>query len=136
MTKKVRFIKLELQGEIMKHSLVFDGSKFEYSNLLDEVCVIYTDLLELRRKCPHIYKDFEKMYEDMCYLANAECNSLANACNTVNLMFRLHCNEASYNDQVKGNIIFLKLSEATTEKLMHEVEQFKLWVDCILRTQP
>ena len=120
----------------MKHNLEFDDSKFEYSNLLDEACVIYPGLSELRIKCPHIYKDFEKMYEDMCDLANAECNSLAHACNTVNLMFRVNCSAASYNDQVKGNIIFLKLSEATIEQLMHEVEQFKLWVDCILRTQP
>ena len=120
----------------MKHNLEFDDSKFEYSNLLDEACVIYPGLSELRIKCPHIYKDFEKMYEDMCRLAYAECNSLAHACNTVNLMFRVNCSAASYNDQVKGNIIFLKLSEATIEQLMHEVEQFKLWVDCILRTQP
>ena len=120
----------------MKQNIVFDDSNFEYSNLLDEACVIYPGLSELRIKCPHIYKDFEKMYEDMCYLAYTECNSLAHACNTVNLMFRLHCSEASYNDQVKRNIIFLKLSEVVIEQLMHEVEQFKLWVDCILRTQP
>jgi len=120
----------------MKHNIAFDDSKFEYTNLLDEVCIIYPDLSELQRKCPHIYKDFEKMYEDMCRVAYAECNTLAHACNTVNLMFRVHCSEASYNNQVKGKIFFLKLSEATIEQLMHEVEQFILWVDCILRTQP
>ena len=120
----------------MKHNIVFDDSKFEYTDLLDEACVIYPNLSELRLKCPHIYKDFEKMYEDMCSVASADCNNLADACNTVNLMFRIHCSEISVNDQIKGNIFFLKLSETTIEQLMHEVEQFKLWVDCILRTQP
>ena len=120
----------------MKHNLEFDDSKFEYSNLVDEVCVIYPDLSELRRKCPHIYKDFEKMYEDMCRMASADFNNLADACNTINLMFRILCSEISFKDQVTGNIFFLKLRESTIERLMHEVEQFKLWVDCILRTQP
>ena len=50
----------------MKQNIAYDYAKFEQSNLLDEVCTIYPDLLEVRKKLPNIYKDFEKMYQEMC----------------------------------------------------------------------
>ena len=120
----------------MKQNIAYDFAKFEQANLLDEVCTIYPDLLEVRKKLPNIYKDFEKMYQEMCQKVDAECNSFEDTCHTINMIFRVHRSGIDFTNKRKGNIIFLKLSDKTVDRLMHEVEQFKLWVDCILRTQP
>jgi hypothetical protein len=47
----------------MKQNIAYDELKFEQENVLDEACTIYPDLLEVRKKLPNIYKDFEKMYQ-------------------------------------------------------------------------
>ena len=120
----------------MKHNILYEDLTFEQVSLLDEACKIYPNLSEVRKKSPNTYKDFEKMYEEMCRKLSPECRSLTHACSIVNLIFRVHGSGINYNNKTKGNIFFLKLSETTVDRLLNEVEQFKLWVDCILRTQP
>jgi len=120
----------------MKHNIVYQDVKFEQVSLLDEACKIYPNLSEVRKKSPNTYKDFEKMYEEMCRRLAPECRSLTHACSIVNLIFRVHESGINYSDKTRGNVFFLKLSETTVDRLLNEVEQFKLWVDCILRTQP
>ena len=120
----------------MKQNIAYKDAKFEHIGLLDEVCLIYPHLLEVRKKCPNIYKDFEKMYGDMCRKIDTECISFEDTCIAVNLVFRVHSSGIDLTNSSKGNIFFLKLSENTVDQLMQDVEQFKLWVDCILRTQP
>ena len=120
----------------MKQNIAYDYVRFEQANLLDEVCTIYPDLLEVRKKLPNIYKDFEKMFQEMCHKLDVECATFEDARNTVNLIFRVHSSGIDFTKNTKQNIFFLKLSNNTVDRLMHEVEQFKLWVDCILRTQP
>ena len=120
----------------MKQNILYEDVKFEQVSLLDEACQIYTNLSEVRKKSPNTYKDFEKMYEEMCRKLSPECGSLTHACSIVNLIFRVHGSGINYNNKTKGNVFFLKLSETTADRLLNEVEQFKLWVDCILRTQP
>ena len=120
----------------MKQNILYEDVKFEQVSLLDEACQIYTNLSEVRKKSPNTYKDFEKMYEEMCRKLAPECRSLKHACSIVNLIFRIHGIEINYNNKSKGNVFFLRLSETTVDRLFNEVEQFKLWVDCILRTQP
>ena len=120
----------------MKQNIAYKDARFEHIGLLDEVCLIYPHLLEVRKKCPNIYKDFEKMYGDMCRKVDTECINFDDTCNTVNLIFRVHSSGIDLTNSSKGNIFFLKLSENTVDQLMQNVEQFKLWVDCILRTQP
>jgi hypothetical protein len=136
LTKKVGFILVLRQGDFMKQNIAYDYAKFEQANLLDEVCTIYPDLLEVRKKLPNIYKDFEKMYQEMCQKVDAECISFEDTCHTINMIFLVHRSGIDFTKKRKGNIFFLKLSDKTVDRLMHEVEQFKLWVDCILRTQP
>ena len=120
----------------MRHNIVYEDVKFEQVSLLDEACKIYPNLSEVRKKSPNTYKDFEKMYEEMCRRLASECRNLTHACSIVNLIFRVHESGINYVDKTRGNVFFLKLSEATVDRLLNEVEQFKLWVDCILRTQP
>ena len=120
----------------MKHNIVYEDVKFEQVSLLEEACKIYPNLSEVRKKSPNSYKDFEKMYEEMCRKLAPECRSLKQACSIVNSIFRLHGSGINYSDKTTGNVFFLKLSETTVDRLLDEVEQFKLWVDCILRTQP
>ena len=120
----------------MKQNILYEDVKFEQVSLLDEACQIYTNLSEVRKKSPNTYKDFEKMYEEMCCKLAPECRSLKHACSIVNLIFRIHGIGINYNNNRKGNVFFLRLSETTVDRLFNEVEQFKLWVDCILRTQP
>ena len=120
----------------MKHNIVYEELKFDQVSLLDEACKIYPNLSEVRKKNPNTYKDFEKMYEEMCRKLAPECMSLTHACSLVNLIFRVHGSGINYSDKTRGNVFFLKLSERTVDRLLDEVEQFKLWVDCILRTQP
>ena len=55
----------------MKQNIAYDELKFEQENVLDEACTIYPDLLEVRKKLPNIYKDFEKMYQEMCHQLDA-----------------------------------------------------------------
>ena len=136
MTKTVGFILAIRHGDFMKQNIAYDYAKFEQANLLDEVCTIYPDLLEVRKKLPNIYKDFEKMYQEMCQKVDAECISFEDTCHTIKMIFRVHRSGIDFTKKRKGNIFFLKLSDKTVDRLMHEVEQFKLWVDCILRTQP
>ena len=50
----------------MKHNIVYEDLKFDQVSLLDEACKIYPNLSEVRKKNPNTYKDFEKMYEEMC----------------------------------------------------------------------
>ena len=125
-----------VEGDLMKHNFVYEDVKFEQVSLLDEACKIYPNLSEVRKKSPNTYKDFEKMYEEMCRRLVPECRSLTHACSIVNLIFRVHESGINYSDKTRGNVFFLKLSEKTVDRLLNEVEQFKLWVDCILRTQP
>ena len=66
LTKKVRFILILVEGDVMKHNILYEDVNFEQVSLLDEACNIYTNLSEVRKKCPNTYKDFEKMYEEMC----------------------------------------------------------------------
>ena len=120
----------------MKHNVLYEDLTFEQVSLLDEACKIYPNLSEVRKKSPNTYKDFEKMYEEMCRKIAPECRSLTHACSIVNLIFRVHGSGINYSDNTRGNVFFLKLSETTVDHLLYEVEQFKLWVDCILRTQP
>ncbi len=120
----------------MKHNIVCEDVKFEQVSLLDEACKIYPNLLEVRKKSPNTYKDFEKMYEDMCRRLAPECRSLTHACSMVNLIFRVHESGTNYSDKTRENVFFLKLCATSVDRLLYEVEQFKLWVDCILRTQP
>ena len=120
----------------MKHNLLYEDLTFEQVSLLDEACKIYPNLSEVRKKSPNTYKDFEKMYEEMCRNLAPECRSLTHACSVVNLIFRVHGSGFNYSDKPGGNVFFLRLSETTVDRLLNEVEQFKLWVDCILRTQP
>ena len=120
----------------MKHNILYEDLTFKPVSLLDEVCKIYPNLSEVRKKSPSTYKDFEKMYEEMCRKLAPECRSLTHACSIVNLIFRVHGTGINYNNQTKSNLFFLRLSETTVDCLLNEVEQFKLWVDCILRTQP
>jgi hypothetical protein len=72
----------------------------------------------------------------MCRKLAPECMSLTHDCSLVNLIFRVHGSRINYSDKTRDNVFFLKLSETTVDRLLDEVEQFKLWVDCILRTQP
>ena len=120
----------------MKQNIAYDELKFEQENVLDEACIIYPDLLEVRKKLPNIYKDFEKMYQEMCHQLDAECATFEDARNLVNLIFRMHGSGINFDNRSKEKIFFLTVSENTVDNLMYEVEQFKLWVDCILRTQP
>ena len=120
----------------MKHNILYEDFNFEQVSLLDEACKIYPNLSVVRIKSPNTYKDFEKMYEEMCRKLAPECRSLKHACSIVNLIFRIHGIGINYNNKSKGNVFFLRLSETTVDRLFNEVEQFKLWVDCILRTQP
>ena len=120
----------------MKQNILREEVNFEQVSLLEEACLIYPNLSEVRNKSPNTYKDFEKMYEEMCQKVAPECSSLADACSMVNLIFRVHGSGINYSDETIGNVSFLKLSEKTVDDLLYEVEQFKLWVDCILRTQP
>ena len=120
----------------MKQNIAYDELKFEQENVLDEACTIYPDLLEVRKKLPNIYKDFEKMYQEMCHQLDAECTTFEDARTIVNLIFRVHGSGINFDNRTKGKIFFLTVSENTVDNLMYEVEQFKLWVDCILRTQP
>ena len=120
----------------MKHNIVYEDVKYEQVSLLDEACKIYPNLSEIRKKSPNTYKDFEKIYEGMCRKLAPECRSLTHACSILNLIFRVHESGINYSDNTGGNVVFLKLSETTVDHLLNEVEQFKLWVDCILRTQP
>ena len=120
----------------MKHNIVYEDVKFEQVSLLDEACKIYPNLSEVRKKSPNTYKDFEKMYEEMCRRLAPECRSLTHACSIVNLIFRVHGSGINFDNRSKEKIFFLTVSENTVDNLMFEVEQFKLWVDCILRTQP
>ena len=120
----------------MKHNILYEDLTFKPVSLLDEVCKIYPNLSEVRKKSPSTYKDFEKMYEEMCRKLAPECRSLTHACSIVNLIFRVHGIGVNYNNKTEGNLFFLRLSETTVDLLLNEVEQFKLWVDCILRTQP
>ena len=120
----------------MKQIIAYDELKFEQENVLDEACTIYPDLLEVRKKLPNIYKDFEKMYQEMCHQLDAECATFEDARTIVNLIFRVHSSGINFDNRSKGKIFFLTVSENTVDNLMYEVEQFKLWVDCILRTQP
>jgi hypothetical protein len=76
LTKKVRFILVLRQGDFMKQNIAYDYVRFEQENVLDEACTIYPDLLEVRKKLPNIYKDFEKMYQEMCHQLDAECATL------------------------------------------------------------
>ena len=48
----------------MKQNIAYKDAKFEHVGLLDEVCLIYPHLLEVRKECPNIYKDFEKCSDD------------------------------------------------------------------------
>ena len=120
----------------MKQDILYEDVKFEQVSLLDEACQIYTNLSEVRKKSPNTYKDFEKMYEEMCRKLSPECRSLTHACSIVNLIFRIHESGTNHHNKTKGNVFFIKLSQTTVDRLFNEVEQFKLWVDCILRTQP
>ena len=120
----------------MKHNILYEDFNFEQVSLLDEACKIYPNLSEVRKKSPNTYKDFEKMYEEMCRKLASECTSLTHACSIVNLMFRVHESGINDIDEPKSNVFFLNLDEAAVDHLLNEVEQFKLWVDCILRTQP
>ena len=120
----------------MKHNIVYEDFKFDQVSLLDEACKIYPNLSEVRKKNPNTYKDFEKMYQEMCQKVEAECIGFEDNCHTINMIFRVHSSGIDFTKKRKGNIFFLKLSYNTVDRLMHEVEQFKLWVDCILRTQP
>ena len=120
----------------MKHNILYEDVNFEQESLLDEACKIYPNLSEVRKKSPNTYKDFEKMYEEMCRKLAPECRSLTHACSIVNLIFQVHGSGINYSDRPKSNVLFLNLSETTVDCLLNEVEQFKLWVDCILRTQP
>ena len=120
----------------MKHNVLYEDLTFEQVSLLDEACKIYPNLSEVRKKSPNTYKDFEKMYEEMCRRLAPECMSLTQAFSIMNLIFRVHGSGINYNNKSKGNVFFLRLSETTVDRLFNEVEQFKLWVDCILRTQP
>ena len=120
----------------MRHNIVYEDVKFEQVSLLDEACKIYPNLSEVRKKSPNTYKDFEKIYEGMCRKLAPECRSLTHACSIVNLIFRVHGSGINFDNRTKGKIFFLTVSENTVDNLMYEVEQFKLWVDCILRTQP
>ena len=120
----------------MRHNVLYEDLAFERVSLLDEACKIYPNLSEVRKKSPSTYKDFEKIYEEMCRKLAPECRSLKHARSIVNLIFRVHGSGINYSDNTRGNVFFLKLSETTVDHLLNEVEQFKLWVDCILRTQP
>ena len=120
----------------MKLNILYEDVKFEQVSLLDEACKIYPNLSVIRINNPNTYKDFEKMYKEMCRKLAPECRSMKHACSIVNLIFRVHESGTNYVDKARGNVFFLKLSEATVDRLLNEVEQFKLWVDCILRTQP
>ena len=120
----------------MKHYILYEDLTSEQVSLLDEACKIYPNLSEVRKKNPNTYKDFEKMYEEMCRKLAPECRSLTHACSILNLFFRVHGSGINYSHKTKSNVFFLKLSETTVDRLLNEVEQFKLWVDCILRTQP
>ena len=120
----------------MKHNVLYEDLTFEQISLLDEACKIYPNLSEVRKKSPNTYKDFEKIYAEMCRKLAPECGSLTHACSIVNLVFRVHESGINDSDKPKNNVFFLKLSKTTVDRLLNEVEQFKLWVDCILRTQP
>ena len=120
----------------MKHNILYEDFNFEQVSLLDEACKIYPNLSEVRKKSPNTYKDFEKMYEEMCRKLAPECRSLTHACSIVNLMFLVHESGINDIDKPESNVFFLNLGEAVVVRLLNEVEQFKLLVDCILRTQP
>jgi hypothetical protein len=119
----------------MKQNIAYDYAKFEQPNLLDEVCIVYPDLLEVKKKLPNIYKDFEKIYQEMCRKLNAEYITFEDARNIINLIFRMHSSGINLNNHAKGKVFFLKVRKNTVDNLMHDVDQFKLWVKCILRTQ-
>ena len=136
LTKKVGFILILVRDDVIKQSILYEDVKFEQVSLLDEACQIYSNLSEVRKKSPNTYKDFEKMYEEMCRKLAPECRSLTHACSIVNLIFLIHGSGINSNNNTKGNVFFLNLSKTTVDRLFNQVEQFKLWVDCILRTQP
>ena len=104
----------------MKHNIVYEDVKFEQVSLLDEACKIYPNLSEVRKKSPNTYKDFEKMYEEMCRRLAPECKSLTQACSIMNLIFRVHESGINYSDKTRGNVFFLKLMTENYNKSMTE----------------
>ena len=119
----------------MKNNLALNSEIFEASCLLDEACSIYPGLLEVRTKSPNIYREFELNYKHLCYSINSEIVNFSDAKNTIDTMFRIHVSNLDFIDQKKQNVSFLQLSEDRVDQLMNQIEQFKLWIDCILRTQ-
>ena len=57
----------------MKHNVLYEDLAFEQVSLLDEACKIYPNLSEVRKKSPNTYKDFEKIYAEMCRKLAPEC---------------------------------------------------------------
>ena len=90
----------------MKHNILYEDLTFEQVSLLDEACKIYPNLSEVRKKSPSTYKDFEKMYEEMCRKLAPECRSLTHACSIVNLIFRVHGSGFNYNNNSYSNFIY------------------------------
>ena len=119
----------------MKNNLALNNEFFESTSLLDEACNIYPGLLEVRTKCPNIYQEFEINYKQFCYSINSEIGNFSDAKNTIDTLFRIHVSNLDFNDQKKQNVSFLQLSQVRVVQLMNQIEQFKLWIDCILRTQ-
>ena len=95
----------------MKQNIAYNELKFEQENLLDEACIIYLDLLEVRKKLPNIYKDFEKMYKEMCYQLDAECATFEDARTIVNLIFRVHSSGINCDNRSKGKIFYVTVSD-------------------------
>ena len=120
----------------MKNNLAINNEIIESICLLDEACNIYPGLLEVRTKYPNIYREFEFDYKQLCYSINSEIVNFSDAKNTLDTLFLIHVSNLDFNDQKKQNVSFLQLSEARVDQLMIQIEQFKLWIDCILRTQP
>ena len=120
----------------MKNNLAINNEITESICLLDEACNIYPGLLEVRTKYPNIFREFEFDYRQLCYSINSEIVNFSDAKNTLDTMFLIHVSNLDFNDQKKQNVSFLQLSEARVDQLMIQIEQFKLWIDCILRTQP
>ena len=119
----------------MKNNLALNDEIIESTCLLDEACNIYPGLIEVRTKCPNIYREFEITYTQLCYSINSEIVNFSDAKNTIDTLFRIHVSNLDFNDQKKQNVSFLQLSEARVDQIMNQIEQFKLWIDCILRTQ-
>ena len=60
----------------MKNNLALNNEIIESTCLLDEACNIYPGLLEIRTKCPNIYREFEITYTQLCYSINSEIVNL------------------------------------------------------------